>query len=397
MSFRALLLAAWAVGAAPPDWAVSGKWASCPTSTCWTGIGTGTSPDQARQAAMADISRQVRARIRSSTRDSRWEEADGAGEASSVQSEVRSDERIDGIRFVQQSEDGGTWYALATLDRADLAAPGRAAMSESVKEGLDRASRLRDAVRDGRFRDAVDALGALGSARRRFLDAREQAALGEPDARAEEFPVAAAVLDSFQGVVAGSLELSAPESLQLSREAAEPAKVPVRITWRGKALPGSGLELSDASGKVLARENSDDRGEAVLRPSGTAPGPWFVRVRPGAIPPVERRIEVRWTGQARSWRLRLATGSETWRTEVERAVERNGWDLSTDRGQILTATLKPVAKGSLEGMSGTVYRMEARLLLASGGKETTCASTATGSSETEAVRAALRKLDCPPF
>ena len=394
---RAVLAAAALAWSAPPDWAVSGKWPSCPPSSCWTGVGSGSTPEQARQSAMGDVSRQVRARIRSDSRDSRWEEDGRAGEASSVRSDVRSDERIDGIQVVQQTQDGALWYAMAVLDRSALAAPGRSAMAEAARDGLERSKQLREAIQGGRLHAASDELSAILAAKRRYSDARDKAALGEPGALSESFPLSPAVLDSLARELRTSLLLVAPDTVQVPRDAPASALVPVRANWRGFPVGDLDLELVDAAGRSLAHARTDSRGEAVLHPALATAAPWSIRA-PDADPAwPERKLSVRWTGAARNWKISGDSTAGAWREEVERALARSGWSLDPVRGQSLSAALSIRPKGTLEGVSGTVHRVGIRLELGAKGRESTCEASSIGATDEEAVRSALRKLDCAPF
>jgi len=392
---RGLVLIGAAVAcAAPPQW-VSGKWNGCPPSSCWVGIGTGSTADQAREAALADVSRQVRARVRSNVRDSHWEDDGRVGDASSSQSNVRTDEKFDGIQVVESAQDGATWYALATLDRSTLAAPGRAAMDEATKDAIDRIARVRLAIVAHRPQEASEELSALSADRAKFLDGRDRAALGELSALSEEFPLSAPVRDSFQRVLRAGLELSAPDTVAVSRERPDTAQWNAEVRWKGAPVAELDLELRGVGGKVLAQARTDSRGQAHFHPQGVSGKSLTLRVRPGLLASAERIVALRWTGAVRSYRLSPDQAAQTWRTELSQALDRSGWILDQGSQRKLVAVLKTTSKGRIEGLGDPVVRMEAKVSLQAGEREISCAATGFGPDETEATRAAVRKLDCP--
>jgi hypothetical protein len=344
---------------------------------------------------MADISRQVRARIRSESRDSRWEEDHRSGEASTVQSKVSSDEKIDGIQVVETAQDGATWYALATLQRSDLAAPGRTSMEEASRDARDRMERLRTAIAANRPQEAAEQLSALDADRRKFLNGRESAALGEPEIRSQEFPLSAPVRDSFSGVLRSGLELSAPETLSVSREHPESAVLAVKVSWRGSPVSDLDLELVGPGAKVWATGRTGSNGEASLRPQQTTGDSWTLRVRPGALAASERKITVRWTGSVKTYRLSMDRSAQPWRNDLSLALSRAGWGLDSLHGQSLPATLMTASLGELDGMSGTVVRYRVKAVLRVDGHEISCTATASGADKDSAIQGAVRKLDCP--
>jgi hypothetical protein len=344
---------------------------------------------------MADISRQVRARIRSETRDSRWEEDRRAGEASTVQAKVSSDEKLDGIQVVETAQDGNTWYALATLQRSDLAAPGRTAMEESSKDAIDRMERLRMALAANRPQEAAEELSALDADRSKFLNGRESAALGEPDARSREFPLSAPVRDSFSRVLRTGLELSAPDTVVVSREHPESVVLDAKASWKGSPVADLDLELVGPGAKILAAGRTGSAGEAKLRPQQAAGDTWILRVRPGALAASERKIEVRWTGSVKTYRLSTDRSSLAWKTDLALALTRSGWTLDSIRGQSMSATLKTSPLGELDGMGGALVRYQVKAVLRLGDREITCNATASGSGADATIKAAVRKLDCP--
>ena len=343
---------------------------------------------------MADISRQVRARIRSDSRDSRWEEDRKSGEASTVQSRVNSDEKIDGIQVVATAQDGTTWYALATLQRSDLAAPGRTAMDEASRDARDRVDRLRAAIAANRPQEAAEELSALDADRGKFLNGRESAALGEPDARSEEFPLSAPVRDSFSRVLRNGLELAAPETLVVSREHPQSAVLLAKVSWKGSPVTDLDLELVGPGDKVLATGRTGATGEAKLQPQQASGDSWILRVKPGALASSQRKISVRWTGSVKTYRLAMDRSSQAWRNDLSAALVRSGWSLDS-LGQPLTATLKSTSLGELDGMGGALVRYKVKATLRVEGREITCDATASGSGQDATIRSAVRKLNCP--
>jgi hypothetical protein len=344
---------------------------------------------------MADISRQVRARIRSSTSDSRWEEGGRSGEAATDQDNVKSDEQIAGIQIVQTAQDGATWYSLATLERADLAAPGRAAMDAASADAVDRVKRLRAALNSSHPQEAADQLSALDVDRRKFQDGREEAALGEPQARSQEFPLSAPVRDSFSRVLRTGLKLEAPDTLEVSRDHPESATLAAKASWNGAPVSDLGLELDGPGGAVLANGRTEASGRVVLHPKSGSGDSWTLRTQPGSLSSETRKIIVRWTGTVKSFQLKLAPASETWRSDFAKALARSGWSLDEGAGRILSATLKTTAKGELDGMDGSLLRYEVAATLDADGHQTSCTATAAGSTADVAIRAAMRRLNCP--
>jgi len=344
---------------------------------------------------MADISRQVRARIRSSTSDSRWEEGGRSGESATDQDNVKSDEQIAGIQIVQTAQDGGTWYSLATLERSDLAAPGRAAMDAASNDAVDRVKRLRAALNSSHPQDAADQLSALDVDRRKFQDGREEAALGEPQARSQEFPLSAPVRDSFSRVLRAGLKLEGPDTLEVSRDHPEGATLSARALWNGAPVADLALELDGAGGAVLANGPTDASGRVVLHPKSGGGDSWTLRTQSGSLSAEPRKIAVRWTGTVKSFRLKLAPGSEAWRADLSKALARSGWSLDEGASRVLSATLKPTAKGELDGMDGALLRYEVKAALDAEGHQTSCTATAAGSTADAAIRAAVNRLNCP--
>jgi len=392
--WAALLTGATLVLAVPPDWAVSGQWPACPPAACWVGVGSGPTADKARQASMADISRQVRARIRSSTSDSRWEEGGRSGESATDRNNVKSDEQIAGIQVVQTAQDGQTWYALATLERSDLAAPGRAAMDAASKDAVDRLKRLRAALMSNRPQDAADQLSALEADRRKFQDGRDEAALGEPQARTEEFPLSAPVRDSFSRVLRTGLRVDGPDTVDISRNHPETASLAAKASWSGAPVADLGLELDGPDGTVLATGRTDSSGRVLLHPGPGSGDNWTLRTQSGLLFSASKKVAVRRTGTIPSYRLELAAGSEPWRQDFSKALARSGWSLDDASDRVLSASLKPTAEGELDGMDGALLRYEVKASLDAAGRRSSCTATAAGSSADAAIRAAVNRLNC---
>ena len=393
--WAALLTGTTLVVASHPDWAVSGQWPACPPATCWVGVGSSATADKARQASMADISRQVRARIRSSTSDSRWEEGGRSGESATDQDNVKSDEQIAGIQIVQTAQDGATWYALATLERSDLAAPGRAAMDAASDDAVDRIKRLRAALNSSHPQEAAEQLSALDLDRRKFQDGREEAALGEPQARSQEFPLSAPVRDSFSRVLRTGLKLEVPDTVEVSRDHPDAATLSAKASWNGTPVADLALELDGPGGAVLANGRTDASGRVLLHPKSGGGDSWTLRTQSGSLASEPGKVAVRWTGTVKSFQLKLAPASETWRNDLSKALARSGWSLDEGAGRILSVSLKTTAKGELDGMAGALLRYEVKAGLDAEGHQTTCTATAAGATPDAAIRAAVNRLNCP--
>lgn len=381
------------IAAAPPDWAVTGKWKGCPPGSCWTGVGSSTeSADKARQAAIADIAHQVRVRVRSNTRDFHSEDNGRTDESSSSRSALKADEQLDGAQVVESARDGDTWYALATLERATLAAPHRAEMDKASSEASDRLARARVALSSGRLQEAGDELRAIERARRRFEDARTDASLAQPEAAREEFPLSAPVRDSLQRAMRDGLRISAPDTLIL--RAGKPQELVVDVTWKGAPAEGLDVEAAGRDGRAIAQATTDEKGRArIALPAGFAK-PVAVRFSSSSLPPVERAVVIRREGADASYRLALDPSASPWAQPIADALARSGWNLS-DKGRPLAVSAKILDLGQISGFSGSLAQRKVQLLLRTPDGESTCSSVFADSDPDAAIRTALRKLDCP--
>jgi hypothetical protein len=268
-------------------------------------------------------------------------------------------------------------------------------MDEASRDARDRVDRLRAAIAANRPQEAADQMSALDTDRRKFMDGRESAALGEPEARSEEFPLSAPVRDSFSRVLRAGMVLSAPDTVVVSREHPEAAVLEVKATWNGAPVSGLDLELLGPDAKVLAAGRTASAGEARLRPRQASGDSWTLRIRPGALSADERKIPVRWTGAVKTWRLSTDKSAQAWRNDLSSALVRSGWALDSLHGQPLSATVKQTSLGELDGMGGPLVRWEIKATLRLDGRVVTCAATASGDSQQAAIRSAVRKLDCP--
>lgn len=388
----ALLAASVASLGAVPDWVASGKWNGCPPSRCWVGVGSSEqSADKARQAAIADIAHQVSVRVKSDTRNLLTEDGGKADESSSARSVLKADERLEGVRIVESAQDGGTWYALAILERSALAAPGRAEMEKAAAEASDRIPRVRAALAESRVQEAVDELSSIERARRRFTDGQKSASLGEPDALREEFPLSQPVRDSFQREIVSGLRIQAPDTI---RAGGARTVVPVAVSWRGTPVGDLDLELSGRDGSVVSEARSGPDGRALFVVQQLRAQPLAIRARSSSLSSVTRSLTAAKAGGDHPFRLVLDATSSGWRKEITDALVRSGWRLE-DRGSALTVSLKTEKQGEISGFSGTLVRMRVQLTFQVSGSESSCSSIHADSDPDAAVKAAIRKLDCP--
>lgn len=387
-----VLAAATAAVGAAPEWAVSNRWPGCPPSSCWVGVGSSDqSADKARQAAIADIAHQVRARIKSDTRNLISEGDGKSEESSSARSSLKADERLEGVKVVESARDGETWYTLAVLERSTLAAPGRAEMEKAEAETNDRLPRIRAALQQARVQAAAEELAAVEKARRRFVDGQKSAALGEPDALQEEFPLSQPVRDSFQRELRAGLKISSPDSVRAGGPATE---IPVSVVWKGAPAADLELELSGRDGKVLGQTRTGEDGRAVFAVADLRAQLLSIRFRSSALPSTTRNLLAVRDGSDLPHRLVLDPSSSPWRAEISDVLLRSGWRLDA-RGAPLAVSLRAEKQGEISGFSGNLVRMRVQLTLQGSQGETSCSANFADSDPEKAVRAALRKLDCP--
>ncbi len=403
-------LAAASLWAAPPEWAVSGKSPSHPPSLWVVGAGSSTeSVDLARQSAMADVVRQVRSRVKSRSEDERWESSStergsSRGEAAWSGAQVRADEEVAGIQIAETARDGKTWYALAVLDRAAFAAPGRAAMREAATDAVDRAKAASEAFWSLRPLETLDALRQIELDRRRFRDGQDRAALGEPDALTEAFPVPSARVDSLRHEVTRAFSFRMfRDSLEFAPDREWPDSI--GLTARFGDVPVAGLEvdLADPSGQILTSARTDSAGRVQLRPArlsaatSTSWARWTLRPRLDARPAPELPLAVRLSGS--SARLRLAwTGAvdPDSKALVTQRLAQAGWTLDSLGEIAVSARLEFKDKGEIQGFSGTVRRVEAKVTLTRGDARVEVQGIGTGATNAQASRNALERLALPP-
>lgn len=403
------LLAAATVWAAPPEWAISGKSGSHPTALYVVGAGSSEeSVDLARQAAMADVVRQVKSRVKSTSEDERWEASSSSagksrGESSWSGAKVQASEEITGIQIAETAQDGKIWYALAVLDRSAFAAPGRAAMREAETDGQSRWTEALQAVDQRHPSEALQALRLVDGCRSRFVSGRERASLGEPDALSESFSLGASRTDSLRREIVRGLELRrSMDSVEAGVDRNWPSGAGLSVRFRGAPAVAVEVELASPTGQVLGTAKTDSNGFAALRPTtypaatSTGWSRWSLRPKLDVRPPAELGLWVRLSGS--SARIRLDWNGSV---PVEKAslvkirLAASGWTIDSAHGTRLAARLSTTSKGEIQGFSGPLKRMEVRLDLARDGARCEATGVGTGPTEEKAVAAAIERLSFP--
>lgn len=403
------LLAAATVWAAPPEWAISGKSASHPTGLYFVGAGSSEeSVDLARQAAMADVVRQVKSRVKSTSEDERWEASSSSagnsrGESSWSGAKVQASEEITGIQIAETAQDGKIWYALAVLDRSAFAAPGRTAMREAELEAQSRWAEATRAVDKKRPVEALQALRLVEISRSRFLSGRERAALGEPEALSESFSLEAARTDSLRREIVRGLELRrSVDSVETGPDKNWPAGAGLFVRFRGDPVAGLEVELASSTGQILGTAKTDSDGFAAVRPAAaptttsTGWSRWSLRPKLDVRPAAELGLWVRSSGSEA--KIRLDWSGPVAVEQVSRVGNRlaaAGWSLDPAKGTRIDARLSTSAKGEVQGFSGPLKRMEAKLVLSRGDARCETSGVGTGPTEEKAVAAAIDRLAFP--
>jgi hypothetical protein len=405
----ALVLAA-SVWATPPDWAISGKSASHPSALWVVGAGSSTeSVDLARQAAMADVVRQVRARVKSTSEDEHWEASSSnkgrsKGESSFTGAKVLASEEIAGIQVAETAQDDKIWYALAVLDKSDFAAPGRTAMREAEADGRDRLAAAFDALDGRRPLEALDALSRIEAARSKYNSGRDRAALGEAEVLTESFAIAQALVDSLRREVARGFEMRRlVDSIEIGADKNWPSSAGIAVRFRGSPVVDLDVDLAGPSGQILGTGRTDTAGFAAVHPT-TVPAAtnsswsrWSLRPRLDLRPAAELGLMVRIVSSSVRIRLEWA-GSARQETKdlVKNRLAALGWTLDPYKGAGLKAQLFESAKGEVAGFSETLKRREVKLVLTRGGARIEATGLGTGSTDAKAVENAINKISFSP-
>lgn len=404
----ALLIAA-SVWAAPPEWAISGKSAHHPLSLWVVGAGSsGESIDLARQAAMADVVRQVKSRVKSTSEDERWEVSSSSagntrGESAWSGAKVQASEEIAGIQIAETAQDGKIWYALAVLERAAFAAPGRTAMREADADAQARLKAAVESIGNRRPLDALDALRQVEANRSKFDNGRDRAALGEPDALQESFSIQRATVDSLRREMARGFEFRRSiDSVEVGADRIWPTSAGLSVKFRGLAVTGLDVDLSGPNGQNLGTARTDSTGFAAVRPA-TVPATnttgwsrWSLRPRLDLRPSAELALMVRVGGSQKKIHLDWSGASTSaQRLLVKNRLEAAGWSIDQTKGSELAAQLFVVSKGEVQGFSDALKRYEAKLVLTRGSARCEAVGVGTASTDEKAVANAIERINLP--
>lgn len=397
---------AWAV---PPDWVVSGKSPSHPSALYVVGSGSSTeSVDLARQAAMADVVRQIRARIKSSSEDEHWESSSSGagnrrGESSWTGAQIESNEQIDGIQIAETAQDGPTWYALAVLDRSAFAAPGRTSMREAQTDARERLETSIQALANRQPLVALEALRQIELDRSKFSAGRLRAALGEPEALSEGFAIAPSLCDSLRRELVLGIQLRrGKDSIETGPDKIWPESAGLFVGFRNAPVTGLGIDLFDPSGQILGSGKTDSTGFAPVHPTrfpaSTTTGwsRWSLRPRMDLSRQAELGLMVRMVGSAKP--IRLAWTPHPTVQQASKVLDRlasAGWTTDSLRGTVVHARFQATPKGEIQGFSGTLLRFEARLTLTRGAARFEVAGVGTGPTEEKALENAIARLVLP--
>jgi len=405
----ALLFAA-SVWAAPPDWAISGKSASHPSALWVVGAGSSSeSVDLARQAAMADVVRQVRSRVKSTSEDEHWEASSSnagrsKGESSFTGAKVQASEEIAGIQVAETAQDDKIWYALAVLDKSAFAAPGRAAMREAEADGRDRLAAAVEALNNRRPLEALDALSRVEADRSKYNSGRDRASLGEPEVLTESFSIPQAQVDSLRREVARGFELRRRlDSVEVGADKSWPAATGIAIRFRQSPVVGLDVDLAGPNGQILGTGRTDSAGVALVHPNtlpsatNSAWSRWSLRPRLDLRPAAELGLMVRIVSSSAKIRLDWTDPVNfDARDLVKNRLAANGWSLDPAKGVALKAQLFQTSKGEVAGFSETLKRWEVKLVLTRGSSRSEAVGLGTGSTDAKAVENAIGKLSFSP-
>jgi hypothetical protein len=363
--------------------------------------------DLARQAAMADVVRQVKSRVKSTSEDERWEASSSSsgnsrGESSWSGAKVQASEEITGIQIAETAQDGKIWYALAVLDRSAFAAPGRTAMREAEADARSRWAEAIQAVGQKRPVEALQALRLVEASRSRFQSGRERASLGEPDALSESFSLDAPRTDSLRREIVRGLELRRSiDSVETGPDRNWPSDAGLSVRFRGAPIAGIEVELA-SSGQILGTAKTDSNGFAAVRPTtqpattSTGWARWSLRPRLDVRPAAELGLWVRLSGSEARVRLDWnGTIAPEQALRVRNRLAAAGWMIEASKGTRIEATLSTASKGEIQGFSGPLKRMEAKLVLSRGDARCETSGVGTGPSEDKAVAAAIDRLSLP--
>jgi len=406
----ALTWAAAPLWAATPDWVVSGKSQSHPSALYVVGTGSSTeSVDLARQAAMADVVRQIRARVRSSSEDEHWEESSttagrSRGESSWTGAQVKATEEVEGIQIAETARDGKTWYAMAVLDKSAYAAPGRTAMREADEDGIQRGEDARKALDRRRPLEALDDLHQIEVDRSRFRSGRERAALGEPEALDESFSIPHATCDSLQREIAGGFQFHrSKDSIATGADATWPDSAGLAVGFRGSPVVGLEVDLVDPAGQILGTAKTDSTGFAAPKPSRLPTEiqsiwtRWAFRPRLDLRPHAEIGLAVRIVRSTARVRLNWSDAIDDFLiASIEDRLTSAGWSIDRGQGTPIASQLQLVPKGEVQGFSGSLHRMEARLVLSRNSARIECVGVGTGRTSDLAAKNAIERMPIPP-
>lgn len=373
-----------------PAWTTGAEVAEYPQMLFWTAPGQGPDLVSASDQARAQVTAQIQVRIKSVVSSTEEELTEGdrryysAAYSSTVESLV--DESIQGIEIVQTHSAGGTYYALAALNKntylggleAELRdyADQLGALYDDAQRNLDRGE-VFTAIEN--LSDAV-AMAPEVYPRQNFYNA-----LADMNFNLPSNLQAAALLSHVREVVSsidlelvkGDKQVSAP-----GQRLPRPIVVKATLQRKGAKLPIAEMPLraTYASGDRAAKLATDDMGMAEFMVSavpGDRPDAGYVVIEPnlGRMPDImgpqlkdlELRVNYRIEGEAAAFAVSVKSKAGKRLPEVEAAVEavvlKAGFRIDPKSSMLIQGIVTTSPTKEIEVGGSATYQAEALLRL----------------------------------
>lgn len=420
------LASAPAPGSAPaakavPAWYTSGD-PERPSQLWVVGVGASRkSRESAFSSAQGALSRQIRARIRSSLSDQqvsvRVKEAgqESGAVAQKLDNRTRTESDLDltGVQEVRSENVDGTWYSEVALDKAVYAQAleGRIrSLSAEVRTGLKSAI---EQTKTGKPALAAASLARLD----RVLDQIEELRalrLSWAFPLDDTLPVSRADLAETYGTVLSGLRLSVVGSNLTATAGAEWASpLQVKVEAGGAPVEGFPLSVLTGNGDFLEKTSTGPGGIAsIWLPSAGAPGrvAWLVKPRldvPANLRPVLDGMAVRAAGLVNpvpfpelEWGFD-GDSAGALAPEARAALAKAGVRLRTGGTSKVTGTFRVEGLQRISGLDGTLERVavEVVLSLEMPGRTRAAAplrAEGFGKDQREALRKAVQAISWSP-